>query len=174
MRNTYHKWTIKEINWLRDNCYKYTQKQASEILSVPLFSIKNACHKYGIKFPKRGFKKGHKTWNKGKTHDVGHSTRFKKGNQPHNTRNDFDTRIEYEENGRPYKFIRVSLGKWMPLHRYIWELHNGPAGKGIIRFKDGNSLNCEIENLMLISRADNARLNALIRKPRTKKKLIAY
>lgn len=177
-KQTYHVWTIREINQLKQMAEKMmTTKQAAEALNVPHFSVKNACHKYSIKFYNAGFfKRGHRAWNKGikKPYKGGEATRFTKGHLPHNTRKDFDTRICRDKCGKDYKMIRISLGKWEYYHRYVWTLHYGHPGKNIIRFKDGNTMNCDIENLMLITRGENARLNTLTRKPRGKVKLVAY
>src|SRR5690606_8610057 len=127
------------------------------VLKVPDFAVKNACHKYGIKFKNAGyFKKGFTPWNKGKPHKGGEATQFKKGNLPHNTKFDGCIRVQPDKSGRRYKYIRVAKAKWMPLHRYIWAQVYGDPGTNVIRFKDGNSMNCDIENLMLISRGDNA------------------
>lgn len=54
---------------------------------------------------------------------------------------------------------------WPQLHRKIWRELNGeiPAGH-IITFKDGDKANCAIENLVLMSKADNARRNAMWRR----------
>ena len=50
--------------------------------------------------------------------------------------------------------------RWELLHRSVWEQHNGPVPDGmIISFKDGNKENCDIRNLMLISKSENALLN---------------
>lgn len=174
---TYHVWTIKEITLLKKMAEMISTKEAAEQLGVPHFAVKNACHKYRISFVRKHFfKKGHRTWNKGikKPYKGGEQTQFKKGQLPHNTRFDGAIRIQPDKSGRSYKHIRISLSKWMPLHRYIWTQVYGDPGSNVIRFKDGNSLNCDIENLSLISRGDNAKLNALIRKPRTKTRLVAY
>jgi hypothetical protein len=175
-KNTYHVWTIREINLLKAMADKMkTVKEAAEVLNVPVFSVKNDCHKYGIKFNNRGyFRRGMKPWNKGKKHDVGHQTRFTKGQLPHNTKHDGCIRVQPDKSGRSYKYIRVAKGKWIPLHRFIWTQVYGDPGTNVIRFKDGNSMNCDIENLTLMSRGENAKLNTLIRRPRTKTKLIAY
>lgn len=177
MRLTYHTWTIRQLNELKRLADLTTIKEASKLLKVPEFSVKNACHMYGIRFEKKNhFKKGMRPWNKGikKPYKGGEETQFKKGNLPHNTKFDGFIRIQPDKSGRCYKYIRISLGKWMPLHRYVWLNINGDPGNNIIRFKDGDTMNCNIENLTMISRGENARLNALIRKPRTKRKLIAY
>lgn len=177
-KQTYHKWTIREIKLLQSLSGRmFTTKKAAELLNVPHFAVKNACHKYHIRFiRKHCFKPGMKPWNKGiiKPYVGGEATRFKKGNLPHNTKFDGAIRIQPDKSGRSYKYIRISKGNWMPLHRYIWMQVYGDPASNIVRFKDGNTMNCDIENLTLISRGQNAALNCLIRKPRTKKQLIAY
>lgn len=51
---------------------------------------------------------------------------------------------------------------WPQLHRCIWELHHGPIPlKHIVVFKDRDRQNCVIENLELISLAENARRNRM-------------
>ncbi len=60
----------------------------------------------------------------------------------------------------PYKYIRLTKGKWDLYHRHLWKKHNGPIpAKHVIIFKDGNSLNCILENLDCITMAENARRN---------------
>lgn len=52
--------------------------------------------------------------------------------------------------------------RWEFLHRTVWEEHNGPIPDGMyVAFKDGNKTNCDIDNLMLITRAENAQLTQL-------------
>lgn len=52
--------------------------------------------------------------------------------------------------------------RWEFLHRAIWEEHNGPIPDGMyVIFKDNNKLNCDIDNLMLISKAENAIMNRM-------------
>lgn len=44
-------------------------------------------------------------------------------------------------------------GKMWQIARVVWELHNGSIPDGmVIIFKDRNSFNCSIENLMLVTR----------------------
>lgn len=51
---------------------------------------------------------------------------------------------------RTYKTIKKD-GKMRMLHHVIWEEANGPIPKGSkIFFKDGDSLNCELDNLKMI------------------------
>ena len=50
--------------------------------------------------------------------------------------------------------------KWRQKHLIIWEQHNGkvPAGQRVI-FGDGDKLNCQINNLILVSAATLLELN---------------
>lgn len=88
-------------------------------------------------------------------------TRFRKGQIPPNTKDrDGVITIRYDHkhrNGRPYKYIRISLGKWVPYHQYKWEQKYGKQPEGMcVWFKDGNSLNCKLSNLKLITRGELA------------------
>ena len=105
------------------------------------------------------FLPGHTPWNKGiKGLDIGgKETRFKKGNEPHNTKYDGCITVRHHKRtNEKYKYIRIAKGKWVLLHRYIWEQHKGKIPQGyVIRFKDGDTLNCAIDNLECISRKEN-------------------
>lgn len=60
---------------------------------------------------------------------------------------------------------RVGANNWRPLHRIIWEATHGPVPRGhLVAFKDGDKLNCVLENLELMTKADNARRNAVWRR----------
>ena len=87
-------------------------------------------------------------------------TWFRKGNLPTNTLFDGAIRARKGSNNKQYYWIRLSLANWMPLHRYLWGQERGEIPKGgIIRFRDGNTLNCSLDNLELISRKENAERN---------------
>lgn len=50
--------------------------------------------------------------------------------------------------------------RWEFLHRAVWEEHNGPIPEGmIVSFRDSNKENCDISNLMLITKSENAQLS---------------
>ena len=59
------------------------------------------------------------------------------------------------------KFIQVkkyACGNF--LHRAVWVEHHGEIPDGMmVSFRDSDPLNCDIDNLMLISKSENARLN---------------
>lgn len=110
------------------------------------------------------FKKGQQSHNKGvkmtpeQRQKFSH-TFFKKGNMPHNhvPVGSQTTTVD------GYLKIKVSdPNEWEFLHRYNWEKKNGPIPKGMLLvFKDNNKLNCEPENLKLISRAENMGRNTI-------------
>lgn len=88
-------------------------------------------------------------------------TTFKKGNLPHNTKYDGAMGIRRDKTGIEYIYIRVGLAKWEPLHRMVWRHHKGKIPpRMLIVFKDGNQGNCNIDNLEMISMADNLRRNS--------------
>lgn len=101
------------------------------------------------------------------------ATRFKKGIVPHNTKERDGEITIRKSKGRPYQYIRLSVGKWKELHVHLWELHHGKPPKGtIVQFKDSNSLNCVIENLYLIKRKDQMKKNTIHRYPTEVKRAI--
>jgi hypothetical protein len=112
------------------------------------------------------FPKGHVPQNKGKKmpdeirERVKH-TWFKKGNLPKNTLYDNAITIRHDKNGHDYKYIRISKAKWVMLQVYNWEKIHGPIPKDkIIVAKDGNSLNCDPDNWMMVSRAEHLERNS--------------
>ena len=62
--------------------------------------------------------------------------------------------------------IKQGLRAWRAFHVILWEDAHGPVPSGFcLRFSDGDALNIELDNLKLISRVDNMRLNTLHRYP---------
>jgi hypothetical protein len=105
------------------------------------------------------FIKGHTPWNKGmKGLQIGgEETRFKKGHVPVNYKPIGWTRIDVE--GYHWTKVEEGLNGWVLTHRLAWEMEHGPIPKGaIIRFKDGNKLNFDIENLFIIDTKQNMEL----------------
>lgn len=76
---------------------------------------------------------------------------FKKGNEPHNT--NFNGHERVTKDG--FLMIRVSKGNYVLKARLIWERENETLKENeVIRYKDGNKLNCSIENLYKINRTE--------------------
>lgn len=95
------------------------------------------------------------------------STQFKKGQKPHTYRFKIgDQRVNTD--GYIDVKIREDLvgsNNWRALHRILWEKAHGPVPPGhIVIFKDGNKLRCVLENLELITLADNLRRNSIWKK----------
>lgn len=117
------------------------------------------------------FKKGHIPYNKGKKmpehlREKVKPTMFKKGNKPHNTKPVGTINIRPDTNGTPYQYIKIADSNWKLLGRYIWEQHNGTIPPGHrIHHKDGNVLNCEIENLEMLSPKQAIDRNTIMRFP---------
>ncbi len=112
------------------------------------------------------FKKGNKSFNKGKKWDdylskeqqeKAKKTCFKKGNIPHNRRELFEERLD--KNG--YIEIKVKEPNiWQGKHRYIYEQYHGKIPKKHkVIFLDGNNRNFDINNLKLVSSAEELIMN---------------
>ena len=100
------------------------------------------------------------------------STRWKKGNKPYSTKYDgaISVRRMY---GTSYKMIRISENNWEFLHRHLWKKHYGdiPQRYNVV-FKDGNTLNCVIENLECISNKELLHRNRIHNLPQEIKDLV--
>ena len=109
------------------------------------------------------FKKGIVPWNKGKkgiNYEGCKATQFKKGNKPHNWVPIGSERITKDG----YIQVKIQDGKfqknWRGKHIIIWEEANGPLPPGhAIIFGDGNNRNFDLDNLILVSRAQLVRMN---------------
>lgn len=112
------------------------------------------------------FQKGHTPHNKGMhSPTVGRmaQTQFKKGQQPHNAKP-----IGYERISKDgYIEVKVRMQRSAPgkndffigKHRLIWEEAHGPIPKGHkVIFLDGDKRNFALENLALVSNAENLQM----------------
>lgn len=162
--------------FVRDNSYGVPSAELAEIVNerfgtdINAVNMKAYCQRNGINRGISGwFQKGHVPANKGKKAseyvtpealERSRRTQFKKGNIPQN----------YVPVGtitivRGDKLIKISdtgeqWGRWKYLSRYTWEQHNGPIPEGMcVAFKDGDSLNCDISNLILMTRGEIATMN---------------
>jgi hypothetical protein len=119
------------------------------------------------------FKKGQIPHNKGKkmrtdTYDKVKATMFKPGTRPHNWKPDGSIveRKDSDLQGRVYLYYKISDSKWILYHNKIWIDHNGPIPKGsVVRFIDGNTRNCDITNLEMVSMKLNMLKNSIQRYP---------
>lgn len=90
-------------------------------------------------------------------------TWFKKGGVAHNK-----VPVGTEVFRAGYMLVKVKDGpdldqwdRWVAKHRLVWEQAHGPIPEGMmVIFLDGNTRNCELSNLALVSKEENGILNA--------------
>ena len=100
-------------------------------------------------------------------------TMFKKGNKPMNTQPIGTIHQRKDTGGKMYLYIKLADSKWQLLNRYTWEQHNGPIPKGmVVVYKDGNYLNNDINNLLMITKKENMARNTIQRFPTELQSLI--
>jgi hypothetical protein len=155
-------------------------KKSNEFLKSSLSGRMSPIHILG---KDTRFKKGHISFNKGKKWDEymnkeaqekAKKTNFKKGQLPHNTKNNgfISPRLD-KRTDKTYLYIRLGKSIWKELQRYIWEQNFGKLNPGdVLRFKDGNTKNCTIENLELINIKENMIRNSVQRFPEELRNLI--
>lgn len=173
MKGNKQPWTQEELRYVLDNYKSLNKVQIAEGLKKigpghSAGSVKALYTKYGlVSGIDSHFKKGHISANKGvklppEMYEKLKKTMFKKGNQPYNTLKIGDEVIT--TNG----YIKVKIGepnKWKQKHRLVWEQYKGPIPKGYkITFLDGNILNCNIDNLVLVTDGECLTLNRNYRK----------
>ena len=176
------KWTEEEIADLRELYPDNNTEDVAIVLGRTPDAVNHQAYKHGIKKSERfieqerkriaaagcgtRFKKGDVPWNACTVGMVGvhpnsRRTQFKKGNLPKNTLTDGAVTIRTHNRGFREKFIRVGLGKWVPLARYNYGKFVGPIPKGgVVRFRDGDTMNCDPSNLECVSRQLNMLLNS--------------
>ena len=126
-------------------------------------------------FPAGGtgwFQKGRIPENKGKTIDEYmkpevaakvRQTAFKKGHRPHNEMPVGTVVVNAYSDGykiRKKQMTGTQFEKWEFVHRAEWEKHHGPIPEGgCIVFLDGDRMNCNIENLALVTRGELREMN---------------
>lgn len=140
--------------------------------------MKQFRQRHGIKSGLTGwYQRGHAPGNKGKKleeyvkdpsrlEDIRRRiapTQFKKGQRPANEL-PVGTIVV---NTDGYKLIKVQMKgtiweRWEPLHRHVWKQHYGEIPKGMnITFLDNDRLNCDISNLAIVTKGENAQLTHL-------------
>lgn len=175
------RFTADEDQFIKDNFLKYPTKELARIMNRSSFGVSNRIRFLGCIIPeeirqerikKAHFKKGDVPHNKGKNMEEWLSpevidkikkTSFQKGIVPHNTaKEDSLIRLRFhKKEKKSYKFIRIGLSKWVSLSRFTWEMKHGPLKEGeVIRFKDGDPMNCDIDNLIKVSRKENRLMNS--------------
>lgn len=172
-----HKWSEKEDRWLTKNVKGITLKELTKRynkkfnMKLSESAIANRKNKLNLHSGITGgqFQKGQISWNKGKTWDEympkesqerSRKTTFKKGNIPPNHREIGSERLDSDG----YILVKIQDGKghknWTLKHRLIWKSMYGNIPTGYkIMFADGNKRNFDINNLILVSDAEELIMN---------------
>lgn len=157
-------WTMSEKKLLATLLH-LTDKQISEKIQGTTARTVNAARKrFGFIKPIESgrFKPNQSPWNKGKSYQAGgksKETQFKKGQPPPTAfRKIGDVFSIPDGTGKTYMFIKLKHHRQYPYGRYVWEQNTGEqlTKNDMIRFRDGNPMNCEFNNLEKVTRAQNA------------------
>lgn len=124
------------------------------------------------------FNKGHIPFNKGKKIEEFMSPNgligakknwFQKGDLPYNTLPvGTEIKREYRGTGKYYTLIKIEgERRLLYKHVHLWECHHQKkVPKGFnVTFKDGNTMNFEIDNLEVISDAELMNRNSIVKYP---------
>jgi hypothetical protein len=153
--------TPEEKQFIRDNYLGIKNKDLTSKLNqtfgtnFTIRQVKAFKHKSKLDSGLTGyFPKGNESWNKGKYVRYSPATEFKKGNKPANWVPLGTEKLKADG----YVYVKVQDGKlnrnWKQKHIMLWEKNHGPIPQGsCVIFADGNKLNFELENLILIKRS---------------------
>lgn len=146
------RFTKEQNDFLMSICSNYDDVMAEMFnerfsANISARSIKDWC--YRNKVPKRksrtSFEKGCKTWN----YNI----------------DSWDKKPVGYERITPDGHIKIKHSEHKPMrlkHHVVWEKHHGEIPKGsVILFKNLDKTDCRIENLIIVTRAEQARLNQL-------------
>ena len=172
-----HKYSKTEDQFLIDNVKGITLKELTNRfnkkfnVNLTESSISNRKVNLGITSGILGgqFVKGQTSFNKGKKWSEymseegqknSRKTTFKKGNIPANRRPIGSERID-KRDGILIKFRDgYKTRNWMPKSRYVYEQAYGTIPKGHkVIFADGNNRNFDLDNLVLVSNAEELIMN---------------
>lgn len=174
-KEQHRKYKDEHIEFVKNNVKGITLKELTSRfnkefnMNASESAISNLKAKYNLQSGIVGgrFEKGHVPANKGKKGYMTHeqyekckATMFKKGNVPANARSIGSERLD--KNG--YILIKMQDGhkhkNWIRKHRYLYEQAHGkiPEGHKVI-FADGNNRNFDLDNLILVSDAEELIMN---------------
>jgi len=162
----WHRWTEEEKRWLKVYIPGHSEREITDAFQEHFGWRMRRAQLKNMKIVLRTgsgthggrFYKGQPSWNKGRKMGCkGRTaeTTFKPGQLPHN----YLPVGSEVVNTDGYLRVKVADPKcWRFKHRVVWEEHNGPIPKGCtVIFIDGNKLNCDIDNLMLLTRTEQLR-----------------
>jgi hypothetical protein len=186
MRRTY---TQEQLDQIRQRYPNEETKVISESMGIKVASIYNLAYKLGLKkteeyfmTPESGrlmkgtrngiageFKKGNVPHNKGKKMPAElyakcRPTMFQKGSIPSNLKPIGYLSVRPDKTGREYVHIKVDSQTWNLYHRVLWEQEHGPIpAKMKIVFINGNTLDCRLDNLKMVTYQEAMLMNTIHR-----------
>jgi hypothetical protein len=186
-------WTAEEISLLKEIFPHNHTNKVCEKIGKSYYAVANMANILGLKkdpefkaamlerlgrqLENKGtqyrFKKGVPPHNAGKKTpehilEKCRHTFFKKGNIPPNAKKEWTEVYRTDKLGKKYTMIKLPNERRLRYkHIWLWEQHNGkvPEGYNVV-FKDKNPLNCTIENLECISKAELMKRNTMQRFPK--------
>jgi len=86
--------------------------------------------------------------------EKGTAGRFQKGQITANHENVGTVKIRNHVSGVRYHWIKVAEPNvWKMLHKYLWEKENGAVPEShVLYFVDGNTMNCTLDNIVMLPR----------------------
>lgn len=165
------RWTEQERNIVERLYPEHSNEYIAEMVHRTASSIQNYAQKYNLhknaafaeeQRKKNQFKPGHRPKNKGVPMKYWMSPEGIERLSRTRWHGRNDKPVGYERTDRDgYIYIKIEKTKKMVLkHRWVWECANGSVPKDhVCVFKDGNPLNCSLDNLMVISKAENLKRN---------------
>lgn len=172
------KWTDEEKRIVREMYPDHLASEIAAMIGKTVSGVQQMAHSMGVRASKERvaetgrrtacnpnsiaarFGKGHIPGNKGKKMDpeiyemIRH-TMFAKGHVPTNHKPVGSERVSVD------RYVEVKVAepnKWRLKHRVVWEEANGPIPAGCnVQFRNGNTQDVRLENLFLISRAEQMR-----------------
>ena len=166
-RGRLRKFTQEQREWIEEAYKKHSIKDMVSMFNErfnenkTLDNLRAFIKNHNIQSGRTGhFEPNHKPWNKGKEYHAGgrsSETHFKKGESPACKREVGSERVNIEG------YIEIKTAepnKWELKNRVIWREHYGEL-PDIVRYRDGNPLNCEINNLVGFTHEEQALINRL-------------
>ena len=159
--------THSQVEYITEKYKLHSPKRVAELLNKTCngnfteAQIRSFTRNHKISSGRSGhFKKGIVPWNTG-TKGVmkPNKTSFKKGGVPYNVRPVGSERITKDG----YRSIKIAEpNSWELVQRHNWaQVHGTKNMPDNLRFKDGNRLNCDIDNLEPVTNAEHIRLTHL-------------
>ena len=182
--------TPEEGDWLKERLPTAPRREIQDAFEArfgrrpKLCTLDNWATRYGLRgAPNAGrFYKG-QPYNPNSGMKGPNSTSFKRGHRNNPEEPLYAERVRFPSAGKQGRGIRAPTlmikvpgpspyeshkraninqrAHWIPKARYVWEQAHGPAPDGMaVVCRDGDSLNCALDNLELVSRGVLARMNA--------------